>query len=63
MKEVLEADEVIDGVKNSEANALEGKECFYQDPHLINFEQDSYPTLQKASEEEDGSNSPRIPNS
>lgn len=46
MKEVLEADEVLDGAKSGE-NAPEGKECFYPDIHLINFEQDSYPTLQK----------------
>jgi hypothetical protein len=62
MKEVLEADEVIDGAKSSE-NAPEGKECFYPDLHLINFEQDSYPTIGKSKEEEDGSGSPRIPNS
>ena len=36
MKEVLEADEVLDGAKKGDD--VEGKECFYVDPHLISFD-------------------------
>ena len=61
MKEVLEIDDVLDGGKEKEKNVIEGKEAFFSDSHLIDFEAETYPKLPRP-DEEDGSSSPRIPN-